>query len=367
MTLKSVLQKKVDTFVAESRINSEVIYDKLQNRVIDDFIIPSQLITFTPDYGGVGTIIKEDEDVHIWSLTPNSAYQVADRLGLPQTWCSKGVTGSKYQQESVSFAMNRYIENYAGKDDRFLFRNVGGQVRGFLSTSYKRLNTKEIFLMFITVAEELGLTLVGAYEGSSRDYLEVLDPVIFDIDTPNNGIVSYARGMLLKNSDFGDGKLELRSYWKKAVCLNGAIGHSYLKEIHLGSRLPQEFMFSIETINKDTETRALMVRDAMKYVFSPKALEFESKQICEASETKVELKPMIERLPKLGVSKSETKIVEEILLKHSEDDGIYGNPSMYLFANAVSAMARTANPERSRELQQIAGNFIFTRKPDELL
>jgi hypothetical protein len=40
---------------------------------------------------------------------------------------------------------------------------------------------------------------------------------------------------------------------------------------------------------------------------------------------------------------------------------------MYLFANAVSAMARTANPERSRELQQIAGNFIFTRKPDELL
>jgi len=374
MELNAMLQRKVNDFVSRSRIDSERIYSQLENRQVDDNVIPASLINFgilhqptSPEQGRIAVRINENGKNHHWLLNQNSAYQVGTRIGVPPQWVKESLNGENYQQQAVAFALNKYMENYSGRDDRFLFRNVDGVVRGFLSTSYKRLNTREIFMKFIETAESMNLPLVGAFEGQARDYLEILDPRLIEINTPNNGVVLYARGMQLKNGDFGGSKLELRSYWKKAICLNGAVGQSFLKEVHLGSRMAQDFVFSIETVNKDTEVRALMVRDAMKYAFSERNRQFEEAQIVESSEKKIDLPKQIEHLPKLGLTKTEKTGIEEILLKRDDNDGVTGEATMYLFAQAVSAFAnKTADPERSRELQQIAGNMIFTQEPEKV-
>jgi len=372
--LNTVLQRKVNDFVSRSRIDSERIYAQLENRHIDDQVIPASLINFgiihpasDPTAGRVAVRVNENGKMNHWTLNQNSAYQIGARIGVPPQWVKESLNGQPYAQQAVAFALNKYMENYSGRDDRFLFRNVDGVVRGFLSTSYKRLNTREIFMKFIETAEELNLPLVGALEGQARDYLEVLDPHLIEIKTPNNGVELYARGFQLKNGDFGGSKLEGRSYWKKAICLNGAIGQAFLKEVHLGSRLSQDFMFSIETTNKDTEVRALMIRDAMRYAFSDRNLQFEEAQIVEASANKIDLPKQIEHLPKLGFTKIEKAGIEEILLKRSDDDGVSGEATTYLFAQAVSAFAnRVTDPERSREIQQIAGNMIFTQEPEKV-
>jgi len=316
-----------------------------------------------------GVYIRADEGglTHQWKMSSHSGYQAAGRFGLPPSWAKQVIAeGFDYQRDALSYAMNEYVRNYDNHDNRFLLRNVDGVNRGFLSTSYKRLNTRDIFLMFLMVAQQNNLPIVGAYEGTSRDYLEVIDPNLIYLETPNNGIVAYANGMQLKNSDFGDGRLELRSFKKNAVCLNGLIGQSFIKEVHLGARLAQEFVYSLETINKDTEVRALMVRDAMNYIFSDRNREFEEAQILEASDQKIELKHEIERLPKLGLGKLEAKAVETVLLNRNEDDGVYGNPSRWMLSQAVSAVARSSNEERMRELQQIAGSLVFKKKVEEL-
>ena len=370
--LNAVLQRKINDHIARSRIDSERIYQQLVKRVIDDQVIPASLISFgvmtmrsSPESHQLAVRVNEEGSFHHWMINRNSAFQMGSKLGLPATWIADNINGSPYQQQSVAFALNKYMENYSGKDNRFLFRNVDGVVRGFLSTAYKRLNTREIFMKFIETAEELNLPLIGAFEGEARDYLEVLDPNLIEIHTPNNGTVLYARGYQLKNGDFGSSKLEGRSYWKKAVCLNGMIGQSYLKEVHLGSRISQDFVFSLEAVSADTHARGLIVRDSMRYAFSERNRQFEEAQIVEASEQTIDLPKQIEHLPKLGVSKTEKKGIEEILLKHDPDDGISGHPTMYLFANAVSAFANSVgDQERSRELQQIAGNMIFTRQQE---
>jgi len=372
--LNAVLQRKVNEFVAKSRIDSERIYAQLENRHIDDQVIPASLINFgilhphtSPEQGQVAVRVNEDGKMHHWLLNRNSAYQVGAKIGLPPQWIKESLNGQAYEQQAVAFALNKYMENYSGRDDRFLFRNVDGIVRGFLSTSYKRLNTREIFMKFIETAEEMNLPLIGALEGESRDYLEVLDPHLIEINTPNNGVVLYARGYQLRNGDFGGSKLEGRSYWKKAICLNGAVGQTYLKEVHLGARLEDQFVFSLETISKDTELRALKVRDTMRYAFSERNRQFEEAQIVESSEHRIDLPKQIEHLPKLGVTKTEKAAIEEILLKRDENDGVSGEPTMYLFAQAVSAYAnRVTDPERSRELQQIAGGLIFTQEPEKI-
>jgi hypothetical protein len=373
--LNAILQRKVNDFVSRSRIDSERIYSQLENRHIDDQVIPASLISFgilnmktSPENTQIAVRVSEDEKTHLWRINRNSAQQMGAKLGLPSGWIADGLNGQQYQQQAVSFALNKYMENYSGRDNRFLFRNVDGVVRGFLSTSYKRLNTREIFMKFIETAEELGLPLVGALEGTARDYLEVIDPHLMEIRTPNNGVELYARGFMLKNGDFGGAKLEGRSYWLKAVCLNGAVGQTYLKEVHLGSRLAQEFMFSLETVSKDTEVRALMIRDSMRFAFSEQNRVFEEAQIVEASDKTIDLKQKIEHLPKLGVNKTEKLAIEELLMKRDDEDGITGRPSMLMLSNAVSAYAnRIDSGERKRELQQIAGDMIFTKPVEKVL
>jgi len=367
--LNDVLQRKVRDFVAKSRIDSERIYQRLHEREIDDQVIPASLISYglltmktSPQTQQIAVRVNEDGNYHHWRINRNSAYQMGKKLGLPPSWIADNMNGSPYAQQAIAFALNKYMENYEGRDNRFLFRNVDGVVRGFLSTAYKRLNTREIFEMFLDTAEEMGLPIVGAYEGEARDYLEVLDPNLIEIQTPNNGVVLYARGYQLKNGDFGGAKLEGRSFWKKAVCLNGAIGQTFLKEVHLGSRISQDFTFSLEAVSADTKARALIIRDSMRYAFSDRNRIFEEAQIIEASDKVIDLPKQIEHLPKLGVTKNEKAGIEEILLKRDENDGVFGQPTMYLFSNAISAYAnRIEDQERQRELQQIAGNLIFTK------
>ena len=355
--LNAVLQKKVDDFIERSKVDSEKIYRQLENREIEDFVVPSANIDFgiqtkiNGEGEGNGSYValraKLQNESRIWKVNGHSANQIGAKLGLPAAWVEDSINGQRYEQEAVAFALNKYMSNYEGKDNRFLMRNVDNTVRGFLSTSYKRMNTREIFMKFIETAKEFNLPLIGAFEGDARDYLEILDPKIIWIETPNNGWVAYARGAQLKNGDFGGTRLEFRSFWKKAICLNGAIGQSYIKEVHLGSRLAQDFVYSIETINKETEVKALKVRDAVRYVFSERNQQFEEAQIVEASGKKIDLVREVERLPKLGMTKTETKAVESVLMARNENDGLFGEATIYLLANAISAYANTLNPQRS--------------------
>ena len=369
--LQQVLQRKVNTFVEKAEIDSVKLSDRLINRHIDDMVIPAGLITFTvlkSSTHGIGVMIPEAPDkVHNLGLSYHAGYQAAASLGVPAGWVANTIRGGKpYEADAVTYALNKYITNREARDNRFLFRNVNDTVRGWLSTSYKRLNTREIFMMFLLMARELKLPLIGAYEGTSKDWLEAIDPNIIFVETPNNGIVSYARGVQLRNSDFGSGKLELRSFKLYPACLNGMTGKSFLKEVHLGSRMSDEFMFSIETINKETEVRALMVRDSMRWIFSERNREFEEAQIVEASAKPLNLSLEIKRLPQLGLVKPEVKTVEEILLQHSEDDGIQGKPSYLMMSQAISAMARDKDEERRRDLQAIAGSYVFTEEPETM-
>jgi hypothetical protein len=109
-----------------------------------------------------------------------------------------------------------------------------------------------------------------------------------------------------------------------------------------------------------------MVRDSMRWIFSERNREFEEAQIVEASAKPLNLSLEIKRLPQLGLVKPEVKTVEEILLQHSEDDGIQGKPSYLMMSQAISAMARDKDEERRRDLQAIAGSYVFTEEPETM-
>ena len=363
--LNAKLEAKVQDYVDQRRKSFMVILQALSERTIEDMVVPPQFLTFEGN-ARLHALVNENGTEHDFALTPHSAQQVANRLGLPVGWVRKSVdSGNDYHTMSVAYALNKYVQNVERRDERLLFRNVNGVTRGILSTSYKRLNTKEIFTAFLEQAQTMGLVLLDAHEGYARDYLEVIDPAIRWVETPNNGKFGYCRGFQLKNSDFGDGSLMGRSLNLQAVCCNGLIGNRYLKEVHLGKRMGDEHIFSIETINLETELRARKVRETMQYVFNPINTEIEEAQILDASGHVIDIQPEVERLPKIGFTVDESKAVGAVLMNNDKNDGVEGKPTLWKLAQAVGRIARDAEPERSRTLMELAGDMVF--KPNEKL
>ena len=357
--LNAKLEARVQDYVSSRAKSFMTILNALNSREIEDMVVPSQFLNFVGQTG-LSAQVKEKSTVHEFALTPHSAQQIANRVGLPVGWVRNSAeTDFDYYRDAVAYALNQYVQHAERADERFLFRNVNGTTRGILSTAYKRLNTKEIFTAFLGAAQKMGLTLMGAYEGWSKDFIEVLDPTIRWIDTPNNGRVGYCRGFQLKNSDFGDGALLGRSLNLQAICCNGLIGNRYLKEVHLGKRMSDEHIFSIDTINMETELRARKVVETLAYVFNPMNTEIEEAQVIDASGKIIEIQPEVERLPKIGFTVNEAKAVGAVLMNNDKNDGVEGKPTVWKLSQAISRVAQDAEPERQRTMMEIAGDMVF--------
>ena len=71
-----------------------------------------------------------------------------------------------------------------------------------------------------------------------------------------------ALGVDWSTSDYGRGKLSVRSHILRLVCMNGATMQDTLGEVHLGGRLADNIEFSNRTLELDTKTTASAMRDA---------------------------------------------------------------------------------------------------------
>jgi hypothetical protein len=141
-------------------------------------------------------------------------------------------------------------------------------------------------------------------------------------------------------------------------CLNGLVGETMMREIHMGGAIPENIIVSEETMIKDTEVRALMVRDAMKSIYSPRNKEAMISLIKGASSQEINITLETEKLPKLGVFKGEVEQLKTLLMNNKPSDGLKGAPTMWKFINGLTAVARDSEPERKRELENIAGTLL---------
>jgi len=242
--------------------------------------------------------------------------------------------------------------------ERVLVRTVEGEVRGFLSDKYRRLNSMQIFIAFLQAAQATGSVLVDAHAGETKGFLEVINPNIVEFDTPFNGRNFMAVGARIRNSDFGDGALEVYLFGLLVKCMNGLVGQSMLREFHLGGRIPDDIRISEETYRKDTDAKASLVGDVMKQIYLPETTENLIGRIQGASAKPVDLVKEVEKLPKLGLTLGESEAVGKVLMENDPNNGLQGNPTLWKLVNGLTAVARDAKPERKRELELIAAEML---------
>lgn len=362
--LNQVVMNKVQRMIDGKAVGVQATMERLINegKIAQDYIAPigvnlkaqdhSPVITFS----GEGGLMMNMPDGS-FSLHDNAIGQLADRMGIPQRYL-RGLAGGEPWAMTLAAQI---LNEHSGwtQRSRVLVRAVGQQVRGVLSDSYRRLNSVEILTAFVQEAAGQGAVISDAYMNDTKIWAETILPQPLVIPTAKNGNVIIFAGARFSISDYGDGAVDMRAFLLNGACLNGMVRESVMKQVHLGSRLPDNLQLSNKTYELDTQTTVSAVRDLTKGLFSRETLERKAYEIQGASEIEVDPEKEIQKLTKNGqLLKQEGKEVEKILMKNDPEDGVEGAATLWKLTQAITAHARELTPERSRELHEISGNLL---------
>lgn len=362
--LNEVVMNKVQRMIDGKQSGVQATMERLihEGKIAQDYIAPlgvelkrndhSPVITFNGE-GGLTMNMPDGR----FSLHANAIGQLADRMGIPQRYLRTLAGGAEWQIALAATTLNEH--SGWTQRSRVLVRTVGTQVRGVLSDSYRRLNSVEILTAFVQEAAQQGAVISDAYMNDTKVWAETILPQPLVIPTAKNGDVVIFAGARFSTSDYGDGAVDMRSFLLNGACLNGMVRESVMKQVHLGSKLPDNLRLSQETYALDTKTTVSAVRDLTSGLFSKDTLMQKAYEIQGASEMEVDLDHELKRLASNGaLLKSEGSEVQKILMRNDPEDGVQGGATLWKLTQAITAHARELTPERSRELHEISGQLM---------
>ncbi len=362
--LNEVVMNKVHRMIDGKAVGVRATMERLVNegKIAQDYIAPigvnlkmndhSPVITFS----GEGSLQMNMPDGQ-FSIHDNAIGQLADRMGIPSRYLRGLAAGEPWAKHLAATLLNEH--SGWTQRSRVLVRTVGQQVRGVLSDSYRRLNSVEILTAFVQETAEQGAVISDAYMNDTKIWAETILPTPITVPTAKNGDVIIFAGARFSTSDYGDGAVDMRAFLLNGACLNGMVRESVMKQVHLGSKLPDNLQLSQQTYELDTKTTVSAVRDLTKGLFSKDNLMQKAYEIQGASEIEVDFEHELKRLTRDGgLLKQEGKEVEKILMRNDPEDGVQGGATLWKLTQAITAHARELTPERSRELHEISGQLL---------
>ena len=362
--LNEVVMNKVKKMIDGKSVGVQATMERLVNegKLAQDYIAPIGVNLKAKDhnpvitFGGDAKLVMNMQDGQ-FTLHDNAIGQLADRMGIPQRYLRGLASGEPWAIMLAAHMLNQHSD--WTQRSRVLVRTVGQQVRGVLSDSYRRLNSVEILTAFVQEAAQQGAVISDAYMNDTKIWAETILPTPLTIPTSKNGDVVIFAGARFSTSDYGDGAVDMRAFLLNGACLNGMVRESVMKQVHLGSKLPDNLQLSQQTYELDTKTTVSAVRDLTSGLFSKDNLMQKAIEIQGASEIDVDFEHELKRLTRDGgLLKQEGKEVEKILMRNDPDDGVQGGATLWKLTQAITAHARELTPERSRELHEISGQLM---------
>ena len=362
--LNEVVMNKVQRMIDGKAVGVRETMDRLisEGKIAQDYIAPIGVNLKVNDHSPVITFsangsLRMDMPDGQFTLHDNAIGQLADRMGIPQRYLRGLASGEPWAKQLAATLLNEH--SGWTQRSRVLVRTVGTQVRGVLSDSYRRLNSVEILTAFVQEAAYQGAVISDAYMNDTKIWAETILPTPLTVPTANNGDVVIFAGARFSTSDYGDGAVDMRAFLLNGACLNGMVRESVMKQVHLGSKLPDNLQLSQQTYELDTKTTVSAVRDLTKGLFSKDNLMKKAIEIQGASEIDVDFEHELKRLTRDGgLLKQEGKEVEKILMRNDPEDGVQGGATLWKLTQAITAHARELSPERSRELHELSGQLL---------
>jgi len=278
--------------------------------------------------------------------------QFASSLGIPKVYYDRML---KDAPDLLARNVNTWLERQPSKK---LVRTLSGEVRAVLSDSYRPLDNLDLAEAVMPQLIGLEAKVMSSEVTESRFYLKaVTERVSGDVRLGD----TLQAGLVVSNSEIGQGSLRLEALDYRLVCLNGMIREASVRQAHLGrgSRADaiedaREF-FKSETRLADDRAFFLKVRDAVGSMFDAQRFQARLEEYRKADEKEVTGEPeaVVELVSRrFGFNDGERSSV----LKHFIKSDM---PSAWGLANAITRAAQDVESyDRSYELEKLGGDVI---------
>lgn len=352
---KNAAIDKLNALVVKGRTNAASVIDHVMRNQPTDRIVKGGALTFSADHKakGISVSIPGQDAVLQQSIHRHAVNQMAQDIDMPMKFLdSLQDEKNEWGRELLAHNLQTvFHERYASK--RFLSRSVSDQVRGWLSDSYRRLDSRPIVEAFASAVSEKGAV---PYEGYVTDTKIAIQAIMPEIYEPIPGeVVAY--GLSLENSDFGNGALSIRAYLLRIWCTNLAITEETMRQVHLGKRLDDNLIYSQRTYELDAKTTVSALKDVVRLQLDSRSLTNRMEAVRMAAAK--EINPTSAReLLKKALNKGEA----EAAMNAYNSPDVYNLPAgqtAWRLSNAISWIAgQTEEPERKLELMRVAGEVL---------
>jgi len=355
------MDDRIQSLLKPGKEQAGQLLQRLQTDHITDAVVP-----IGPDAGprrpsivfGSGQVGIE-YGAQCRAFHPHAATQFGSKLGIPSTWLRESLTGQRWQREMVADVMAITLA-HTDQRSRLLLRSVGGQVRGVLSDQYRRLHSPILANAYAEVCNSAGAVPYRASCDDIRWQVSALLPQPLTIELPNHGQDVVAACLHIRSSDFGAGPLELSFELLRVVCVNGLIGKSALRQVHLGGRLPDDLGLSDQTYRLDSETQASAIQDIGRKLLSTEHIRQELLAVHRAAEKAIDPQNEVQGLVRAKrITKTEAKALEQVMIRNEPAQIPSGPATTYKMAHALSWVSKSVAAGRRFELEDLAGSLVL--------
>jgi hypothetical protein len=324
-----------------------------------DLVVPSQLVHHnTGDSGQTHLVIDEGGSPVYYGVTPLARRQLADKLKIPYAYFER-------MREEQPVLLDRNVNTWLqSEDDRRMLRTLDGQVRAVLSDRYRRLDNYDLAESVLPILQQLPELRFESVElTDTRMYLKCVTPRLSYEMAPGDVVQA---GVVISNSEVGQGTLSVQPLLFRLVCLNGLIAADRsLRKTHVGRALGTEDEglqgYQDDTLRADDQAFFLKVRDVVQAAVS------EATFLQTAHKLQKTLK-----IPLLGDPvKTVEVLAQRYTLNDAERCGVLrhliaqADLSGYGLVNAVTHFSQELEDyDRATEFEALGGKLIELSPPE---
>jgi hypothetical protein len=378
-------QRMNQRFLAGEREEAALI-EQVAKTVIVDRLVPPHMMSFATDYE-TGLVdlrygsIRDDGHNHYVTLHPHAFRQLCEKVSFPAAYANHLRAGGsdehlgaekQWKQELLAHNLNALYhqpawEERSGAPQRFLHRIVGDELRGFLSRRFARhMASAPLLRAFVDACRHAGARPISATSSPVRLQLQCLLPHVFEAYPQECVCV----GCALANSDFGAGRLTVKStIWRVSNGTSAVIDEAFSK-VHVGSIIDEsDLELSDSTAQKEVIAQRGLITDVVTQLLQEKTVNRLLQMLRAAHDLQIPWSKLKGRLSAV-LSKSDLTWMQEAA---DTGAGIVDLPSIsytpegeripnaYWAAAALSAIAaKTEDADRKLDLQQEAGKLLST-------
>ena len=231
-----------------------------------DLVVPTALMRHDTDDTGITRLVVEEGNGPVrYGVTPLARRQLADKLKIPYAYFER-MRGE--QPVLLDRNVNTWLQS---DDDRRMLRTLDGNVRAVLSERYRRLDNFDLAESVLPILRQLPEVRFESVElTETRMYLKCVTPRL-KLEMSPGDIVQA--GVVISNSEVGQGTLSVQPLLYRLVCRNGLIASDRsLRKTHVGRALGTDddgiTVFKDDTLRADDKAFFLKVRDVVQAAVS---------------------------------------------------------------------------------------------------